>query len=144
MGVPDINDLDRITLRCPKCGQTERAQSVATDPILAARVDLECRRCSPRGGGRPRYFNADGREIAPAWLAARRGVATCPTCHGEDMADGLDEAAIAADCPECDGLGLIVALDHDRLSQASMALHQNGYHDLGEYLDSLWNPGANA
>lgn len=39
-----------------------------------------------------------------------------------------------------DAADRIERIDGDRLSQASVVLHQQGYHDLGEYLDSLWNP----
>lgn len=54
-------EAERITLRCPACGTTKRADRHFTDPLDAAVVESSCGNCEPVDG--VRYFDASGDEI---------------------------------------------------------------------------------
>lgn len=70
MTIPDINELDRITIRCPGCSKCMRIPRGDYDPIRAAYFTIPCPQCDDGDFHEPHYFDCDDREILwePEWM----------------------------------------------------------------------------
>lgn len=73
-GVPEHFEPEReplLTLSCPGCRAAKRVHEHETDPPGTTRIEYPCPKCLTGDVAAPRYYAANGQEIAPATREGR-------------------------------------------------------------------------
>lgn len=55
--------MKKVTLFCPKCHRTRKANSLRCEPVGTVRVVMSCPKCNPDGFEDVSYFDAAGKQL---------------------------------------------------------------------------------